>query len=145
MSYGTCFGCYRKAQLNQAMYCSACQITRSIKAENRKKDRGPSGPSEETKLTDYLIAPLALVFLAHPIGIMFGEPKLFGFFENNFLEGLSTFIIWFSLLKLLGRWAKSDGFWYKRRKGFKLAKLIVWLINLYCLYLVVDFFIYLTT
>lgn len=138
MSYGTCFGCFRKAELNQAMYCSACQITRSIKDENRKKDRGPS---EETTLTDVLLSPLILVFIAHPLGIIFGEPKLFGFFENNFLEGLSTFIIWISLIKLLSRWAKSDGFWYKRRKGFKLAKLIIWLINLYCLYLVVDFFI----
>lgn len=138
MSYGTCFGCFREAELNTAQYCSACQITRSIKDENRKKHRGPY---EETTLTDILLSPLIVVFFAHPLGIMFGEPKLFGFFENNFLEGLSTFIIWFSLLKLLSRWAKSDGFWYKRRKGFKLAKLIIWLINLYCLYLVVDLFI----
>ena len=137
MSYGTCFGCFREAALNSAQYCSACQLTRSIKDENRKKERGPS---EEFTLEDYLFTPLALVFIFHPISIIFGEPKLFGFFENNFLEGLSTFIIWFFLSGLLKRWSESDGFHFKRRKGFKFAKLILWLINLYCLYLIVDLF-----
>ncbi|MDC1401914.1 hypothetical protein N8333_01525 [Flavobacteriaceae bacterium] len=138
MSYGTCFGCFREAELNSAQYCSACQITRSIKDENRKKERGPS---EETTLKDYLFTPLTLVVIFHPISIIFGEAKLFGFFENNFLEGLSTFIIWLSLIGLLKRWSESDGFYFKRRKGFKFAKLILWLINLYCLYLIVDLFI----
>ena len=124
MSYGTWFGCHRKAQLNVAQYCSACQISRSVKDSSTPKT--PHSP----EVLDWDYIPYGVLFV-YVIAICFKEPQELLLFGNKWVEAVVTFLIGGLTIGYIKN--KSDS-------GSKLFKFVLIAINLIIIYLLLKWF-----
>ena len=83
MSYGTCIGCLRKTSLNSSAYCSACQVSQSVKNSSKGDS---SGDGELFAFMSEITFPLIVLFS------YFEKKKWFFLFDLNWLNYLTTFI-----------------------------------------------------
>jgi hypothetical protein len=114
MSYGTCLGCRRKAQLNVYQYCNACQIGYESKGEH------PHEVLYKSSGGTYSTIPNALLGL-----VCFGLGFAIGWLKAGLI-----FIVGFLVFRLLNRLAES----------YPLVKWVMVAINLFIVYMILDAF-----
>ena len=122
MSYGTCTSCFRKAQLNVAYKCAACQISSSVKDSSTPKT------PESTDWMDWDAIPYGVLFV-YVIAICFKEPQELLLFGNKWIEAVVTFLIGSLTIGYIKD--KSDS-------GSKLFKFVLIAINLIIIYLLLK-------
>jgi hypothetical protein len=123
MSYGTCIGCLRKTSLNSSAYCSACQVSQSVKNSSKGDS---SGDGDLFAFMSEITFPLIVLFFYFEIN------KWFFLFDKNWLNYLTTFIAAYIPLYLLKRSFK---------RGNKQVTFILLFLNIFSLYLIVDTFV----